>query len=163
MRVYVIGKYEEKAKIRTLMLSLAEAGHDITHDWTREDAGRGTGAERLRNLRRRAQADYQGVRDAEAVIVLHHPQLCGGLVEFGVAAADPSKILCVIGSQDPVARRHPIFYWLPEVRFFESESSLLRFLEQVSKEGWELPSLDLNSEQKVVLNEEGPGCPFPEE
>lgn len=138
MKGYVIGKYEHKQLLRHIMTELEEDGHKITLDWTAApDLSNLTGRARLDALRFCANADLEGVKAADFVIVLHHPELCNGLVEFGAALADPNKIICIIGDQDPANRRTPLFYWLPQVRFFSNIHEVTRFLLQVSKKGWE--------------------------
>jgi len=136
VKVYVIGKFERKFEVRQIIKDLEEAGHVITEDWTEgEDATHLMGTERIACLRRSAEADKRGVQEAEAVIILHHDQLCGGLVEAGMAIG-AGKLVLVISEAKPTARRQPIFYWLPEVRFFESREGAVSFLNECEKSGW---------------------------
>lgn len=140
MKGYVIGKFEDKANVKRLISDLKYDGHEITFDWTDEDSTDITGAERIRYLRRCAENDKNGVLSADFVIVLHHDQLCGGLFEMGLAAADPHRLILVVNGityLDPVARRQPIFYWLPNIHHFESTHGARRFLLQSQKGEWE--------------------------
>jgi hypothetical protein len=119
------------------MKLLEDHGHEITEDWTRgEDSTDLFGAERLATLQRSAAADERGVREAEGVIVVHHDQLCNGLVEFGIALADPRKVLCVLGRPSPTARRQPIFYQNPRVKFFQDPEEAAQFLNECELNGW---------------------------
>jgi hypothetical protein len=138
VRVYVIGKYEEKEVIRSAMELLIKAGHAITCDWTvGPDASTFSGTERLATLAQAAIEDARGAALADAVIVFHHEKLCGGLVEFGIALGNPGTHLCVIARPDPVARRQPIFYWHPRVKFFQEIEAVVYYLSQCEKKGWE--------------------------
>ena len=136
MNVYVIGKFEEKETVREVISELTRAGHIITHNWTQDETSGLRGAERCEHLAWSAALDAEGVRKADAVLVLHHPQLCGGLVEFGMALADPKKLAVVVTAfgKDPVARHQPIFYWLPQVHHFQTVGAAVRFISQTEKD-----------------------------
>ena len=79
MRLYVAGKYEERARIREVMDQLEAVGHTITYDWT-------TNCELVPN---QALKDFEGVCDADAFILVAERDVsyCGTLVELGVALA----------------------------------------------------------------------------
>lgn len=131
MRIYVAAKWEKRPLARTVMTLLEHAGHTITHDWTGEEECGRTGHELRDFLGRCAQADLDGVRHSEAIFVLHHDALCGGLVEVGVALADPERHIIVIGGQG--AKVQPIFYKLPRVQHFEDLWSAVQYLADVEK------------------------------
>lgn len=137
MRFYAVGKWEDAKQVNQLIKRLESEGHECTHNWTTEGSNGLTGAARIENIRTCALNDADGVRRAECVVVMHHNQLCGGLVELGIALADPNKLIVVINHLDPVARRQPIFYWLPNVYHVESAESAVRFINQSGKDKWE--------------------------
>lgn len=96
--VYVAGKFEETAAVRAVQQRVRDLGCSISHDWTGEDPAGRTGAELEAFLAGCAQADMDGVLDADLIIVLNHDRLFGGAVEMGMALAY-GKIVMVIGPQ----------------------------------------------------------------
>ena len=131
MRVYVAAKFEDAVEARAVMNGLEQEGHEITHDWTHEDEAGRTGMELDHYLGGCAQGDLEGVRAAEAIIVLHHDRLCGGLVELGAALADPDKIVAVVGGMDAAVQ--PIFYRLPAVNHFNAARQAIAYLGLVER------------------------------
>lgn len=114
MKVYVAAKWERKDDARACFAELRRFGHVITHDWTAEDdAGMTPGPEHDSYLAKCADLDVQGVCRADALIVLHHDALAGGLVEMGMALAFQDRPVIVVGAAG--AARQPIFYRLPRV------------------------------------------------
>ncbi len=85
MRLYVAAKFEDARRARAVMDFAQTRGHVVTHDWTGEDSTGLEGAERSAYMGRCAVEDLEGVRKADAVVVLAHPALFGGMVEVGVA------------------------------------------------------------------------------
>lgn len=113
MRIYVAGKFEEKARVRDVMSRLQAAGHEITHDWTNEDASSYAGDALNQYLGECADLSYYGVMAADAVLVLDHPRGRGTLVELGLALAwgkavflveNPENVPCVFFHLDGVSR-----------------------------------------------------------
>lgn len=80
MRIYVAAKFEEAERARAFMDRVEPGIGRITHDWTNEDPAT---PEAL--LAGCASKDVQGAATADAVVLLWHPALQGGLVEIGVA------------------------------------------------------------------------------
>lgn len=81
MRIYVASKFEEAERVRRLHALLRRHGHTITYDWTQCAIADRT----------QAEADMEGVREAEAFVGLFEKDLnyCGAVAEFGMA--------CIIG------------------------------------------------------------------
>lgn len=126
MKLYVAGKFEEAARVRQVHKRLRNAGHEITHDWTNEDPGERTGDELGAFLRDCAIKDYDGVRTADAVLVLNHPHLFGGAAEMGMALALGKPVFLV----EPWLRDN-IFFHLPResgMRTFPDLDSALSVL-----------------------------------
>lgn len=111
-RVYVGAKFEAVEAARELMSVLRAAGHEITHDWTGESVEGKRGVEVLDVLRDAALDDADGVKSADAMVLLHHPNLRGGLVEMGIALGRDIPVIVVGGAGEAYP---PIFYWHPDV------------------------------------------------
>lgn len=107
MKIYVAGKFEEGARVREVHQMLKDMGHEITHDWTREDASGYQGAEREAYFRRCAEKDFEGVKDCDLILVLNHDRLFGGATEMGLALAW-GRVVYVV---EPAIRDN-IFYHL---------------------------------------------------
>lgn len=100
MNVYVAAKWEEKKQANAAQAKLSIRGHRITFDWT---TGDGT------NKPKEAKTDYQGVVDADAVLVLNHEKLFGGATEMGIAIGRDIPVY-VVGAEV----RDNIFFHLTE-------------------------------------------------
>lgn len=104
MKIYVAGKFEEKRAVRQLQDALIAEGHSITYDWTKHEDATADKASCAVN-------DLVGVVDADAIILLWHPGLKGGLVELGAALA-LEKVTIVVGCP----KDQPcIFFHHPEI------------------------------------------------
>lgn len=118
MRVYVAGRFTKKEMVQATQALLVKAGHTITYDWTKNDAGGMLGELRLDYLAQCAQADEEGVKSADAILVLHDSTGRGLFVELGMALADRKKLVVVVGGLEG---KHPegcVFYYLSRVRHF---------------------------------------------
>ena len=88
MKVYVAAKFERAAFVKQVYEVLTKAGHTITHDWTNEnDSHCVSFEERIEYQQRCAQNDLQGVRDADVLVLIPHPNGKGCYYEFGAAMA----------------------------------------------------------------------------
>lgn len=85
MYVYVIGKFEEKVAVREMMSVLVNAGFSISHDWTVFDTRTVPPEQRAEYEEECAVNDLRGVADADAIVMLNHPELYGGMIEMGYA------------------------------------------------------------------------------
>jgi hypothetical protein len=88
VKIYVIGKWEEKPRVDAFMRKLERLGHEITYDWTRVD---GTKADVVNEARN----DLDGVLNAQLVVCLYHPKARGGLVEIGAALSNGKPVWLV--------------------------------------------------------------------
>lgn len=107
-RVYVAAKFEEGPRVREVYEQLRAMGFEITHDWTNEAIPAGTPEEVAKFFESAALADYNGVLEADAVLVLNHDRLFGGATEMGLALAWGRT--CYVVQPDI---RDNIFYHLP--------------------------------------------------
>jgi nucleoside 2-deoxyribosyltransferase len=87
VNLYVIGKFEEKRAVRQVMDRLRHLGHNITHDWTLDDAAGRKGEELESYLIWCAEKCLDGVMDADALVFLVHPKCQGAHTEVGLAIA----------------------------------------------------------------------------
>jgi hypothetical protein len=89
MKVYVAGQLAELEAVRAVQQQVVSAGHELTHDWTRDlslTQGYADCPERSAAI---AGADLDGVMTADAVVVVASSAVPGrGLfVELGAALA----------------------------------------------------------------------------
>ena len=97
MRIYFSTTSSDIPKARALIQQVREAGHTITYDWT-EGFDREAEMDKT-ELAVRAQADIQGVQDADAVIVYMQPSMA---TKMTGAAVENRRSL---GDLHPHARR----------------------------------------------------------
>lgn len=114
MRIYVAGKWEERANIRDLMDILEGDGHTITEDWTTHEAAD-------RDLAECALRDHQGVETADALVIIAINVLpyMGACAELGLALGYGKEIYLVGSGMDTcVFAHHPAVHRLswPAVR-----------------------------------------------
>jgi hypothetical protein len=109
---YVAAKFEEKERVRALMRELRKIGGRITFDWTACDDTGIEGDERMLYRATSAMDDVGGVLRADAVILLWHPKLQGGLIEAGAAIGAGIPLVCV-----GVPEEHGVFFDLDAVSF----------------------------------------------
>lgn len=117
MKIYVAGKTQDWRRVRETQNLLVLQGHEITYDWVPavirygEDDATGpdvneTGPEVLLE---QAEADREGVREADVVVALGHPDVLGTIVEIGMALAEHKPVILVGEFRDSV------FWYFPEV------------------------------------------------
>lgn len=112
LNFYVATAFDNAPSARDAMARIRDLGHQITHDWTTEEANADKFTddfERRAFLEECGRADYCGVMNADAVIVLAHPDMRDTRAEMGIA----------LGRQIPVYvvdawRAHSVFYSLVE-------------------------------------------------
>lgn len=127
MDVYVATKAENYRIARVFMRALEEAGHDITHDWTKQVAEIGPSPDDKMVARRCAEQDNLGVAQADVLILIAYPGLTGGLVEFGIALGHGIPVLLV-----GTLTRYTIFQELPQVLCFSDNiMSIKAIVEEV--------------------------------
>lgn len=121
MRFYVAGKFEEKEAVRAVQRGLIERKHQITHDWTGEDSSGLEGDKLEAYFRECAERDYEGVMDANAIVLLNHDRAFGAMVEFGIALSMGIDIH-VIGPKV----RDCIFFHMDGIQFYETAEEFLQ-------------------------------------
>lgn len=104
MKLFVAGKWTSRHYARQRMTELEQAGHSITYDWMAEEGDW---------WREFALEDMQGVRDADALVLIIEPAMEGAWVEVGIALA-LGKTVYVEGVETYPS--HCIFLCHPAVR-----------------------------------------------
>ena len=116
MKFYIASKLENYAQVKKLSEKLKSAGWVHTYDWTVHGSVRESDAELLKEV---AKKEFNGVKDADVVIVLT-PQGRGTHIELGMAIALNKQIyLCHIDdTYFKCDDNTSAFYWLPQVNQF---------------------------------------------
>ncbi len=79
MKIYLATSFKAKARARAVMQRLREAGHEIVGDWTEHKSTKD-----LQVLARESMKDWNGLRDADVLIILWDERQYNTLVEFGI-------------------------------------------------------------------------------
>jgi hypothetical protein len=87
LKIYVASKFENKQQVRAVQQRLIDLGHTISHDWTNEAEGDRKGPELDAYLQECAIKDYNGVLEADAVLLITQPNMRGAFTELGMALA----------------------------------------------------------------------------
>lgn len=128
-RVYVAAKFQEYESARRLMDAFTAGGYTITHDWTRtqefDESGHPIAADPNdmppEIIKMHAENDVRGVRNADFLVVLGDADLCGALIEVGIALALRIPIYVI------KPKRWTIFYGMDEFVLVDHEDDV-RFL-----------------------------------
>jgi len=136
MKIFVSGQINDIENVRLVQQKLIDAGHEITHDWTRNETGDkmlGGDENKLANIdeaSRRAVLDIDAVLDAEVHIACTDNELPGkGMyVELGAAIAlnetRSSPRVFLVGKLNHMS----IFYFHPSVKIFDTIDQVIEEL-----------------------------------
>jgi len=116
MRFYIASKLENYEQVKSLARLLRLSGWEHTYDWTVRGSIKETNIETLKSV---GQKEYDGVKNADIVIVLT-PQGRGTHVELGMAIA-LNKVVYICHEDDKYFQcddNSSAFYWLPNVKHF---------------------------------------------
>jgi len=127
MRVYVASKFSRVEEVKRIIRQLEDQGHKVTVDWTVHTCAGDYGPALQEKLVTYAKLDFEGVRAADAVIMLQDSASRGGFCELGMALAW-GKLVCVVGGRFAYPHQAPIFYALPEAHHFESYEDAVQWL-----------------------------------
>lgn len=119
MKIYVSGKWEDRANVKLLYAVLRHAGHTITCDWTTHDYPQRNAKKVLQGY---ATDDIRGVTVADLVICLFRRRLPyrSAFIEMGAALA-LSKPVYVLGKTQDAC----IFMNHPLVKQYDTLAALL--------------------------------------
>ena len=116
VRFYIASRLENHERVNNLAHRLKRFGWEHTYDWTVHGSVKETDVETLKAV---GQKEYDGVKNADVVIVLT-PQGRGTHVELGMAIA-LNKMVYLCHEDDKYFHcddNTSAFYWLPNVRHF---------------------------------------------
>lgn len=114
MKFYIASGLQNYEQVRSLAKLLKNSGWTHTYDWTRHVLEKASDTETLRHI---GEQEYNGVRQADVVIILT-PRGRGTHTEFGMAIA-LNKIIYLCHEDDTYFKcddNTSAFYWLPEVK-----------------------------------------------
>jgi hypothetical protein len=116
VKIYVASKFENSKAVREAHRALEEDGHEITHDWTNENADGLEGEAKEEYLKKCASKDVVGVLSGQGILVLNHERMAGGFTEFGIAIGSHwlGRYMCIVvidGHHEEKPRN--IFFHLP--------------------------------------------------
>jgi nucleoside 2-deoxyribosyltransferase len=125
MKFYIASKLENYEQVQYLRDRLKEQGWTHTYDWTKHGSVKTVSTELLKEV---AEKEFQGVVDADVVIVLT-PQGRGTHVELGIALALGKKVF-IWHENDKYFKctdDTSSFYWLSNVnRLYGTFEDLIR-------------------------------------
>lgn len=114
MKFYIASGLQNYEQVRSLSKLLKNSGWTHTYDWTHHVSEKASDTETLRHI---GEQEYNGVRQADVVIILT-PRGRGTHTEFGMAIA-LNKIIYLCHEDDTYFKcddNTSAFYWLPEVK-----------------------------------------------
>jgi len=133
MRIYVAGRFGRYERCRTLIDRLSAAGHEITHDWTRNEefgadghplaADAGDVSIPASTQARLACDDLEGCATADLFVMIADEPLCGALIEMGAALANGVPCWVI------APWRWTIFWGHPLASVVDDEDAVLARLE----------------------------------
>jgi nucleoside 2-deoxyribosyltransferase len=129
MKIYVAGRFTRYERCRALIDNITIAGHQITNDWTRgewfDQFGHPLGSDSDLPTEAQtylSQTAIEGVMTADLVVILANEQLCGALIEMGVALANDVPVWVI------TPWRWTIFWTHPLVEVLNNEKEALERL-----------------------------------
>ena len=116
MKFYIASNLGNHEQVKCLASLLKLSGWEHTYDWTVHGSEQNINIETLKSI---GQKEYDGVKNADVVIVLT-PQGRGTHVELGMAIAlNKTVYICHEDDKYFQADDHTsAFYWLPDVIHF---------------------------------------------
>jgi nucleoside 2-deoxyribosyltransferase len=125
VRIYVAGPWVDREQVIPIAKQLENIGHVITHEWWKYD-GESQNNEPPSFLAQCAQADVDGVKTADVVIVYNSSKSEGKSVEQGIAIANNKPIVCITpGDIKPSSN---IFHYLPNYQHVKSVEAALEVI-----------------------------------
>jgi len=116
MKFYIASRLKNYEKVKDLADKLKTAGWTHTYDWTIDSSLKADSIEKLKEI---GQMEYNGVKDADVVIVLT-PQGGGTHTELGMAIAFGKQVYVCHSDNSyfSCGDNTSPFYWLPQVSQF---------------------------------------------
>lgn len=133
MKIYIATKTDNYRQAQHFRDLLTEHGHEITFDWTEivaevgpDAATSGSKASDSEFRRKCAENDIQGVREADALVMLAYPGLCGTLIEVGAALMVGTPVI-IFGTPE----RNSVFFSMRNVHFIPEGALIVSEIERV--------------------------------
>jgi hypothetical protein len=130
MKVYVASSFSRKPDVSAMIALLREDGHEITYDWTPEDASGLEGDALRAALMGGAERDLGGVFDAEVLVVLHDDRGRGMATEFGIAIGKDKPVV-VVGARVATGEMRNVFYYLTGVIHADTPTEAVGIVRQM--------------------------------
>jgi hypothetical protein len=136
MKIFVSGQITDIDNVRSVQQQLLDAGHKITHDWTRNEtgdkmlAGNEAKLADIEETGRRAELDIQGVIDCDAYVICTDNTKAGkGMyAELGAALAlnvtTQWPKIYLLGAMNHMS----VFYFHPSIERLDSVEELITAL-----------------------------------
>ena len=123
MKFYIAGRTKAVPEIQRMTKTLVDLGHTVAHDWTQLDSDmkRPYPVDKARQI---AQADLDGVNNADVFIIIGDESGTGMYVELGIALAKAARVYAIGTNNDAT-----VFHFLPTVKRFETFEEVLKDLE----------------------------------
>ncbi len=117
MKIYVAGKFEERASVKVIQNALRALGHTITFDWTTDEY------KSKKPSTEDAISCKKGVLDADLYVGLfvHDNVYKGALVELGVALSEDMPVFIIGHAID-----NCLFIHSPNVTQFDKVAHCIR-------------------------------------
>lgn len=128
MKVYVAGSMYDPGimEVRFVQERLRACGHTITYDWTAQPISETGDPQERREL---AEAERDGVLDADLLILLDHNRPRGALIEMGMALGTGKETMVLIEDRGP-----SLFYHLDNCAIVKKRDDLMRAIELLPAE-----------------------------
>jgi hypothetical protein len=150
MMFYIATSLERAKEHTELRLKLEALGHECTYNWVPHGSVQHLGSERITEV---AQAEIDGVMDADVVIVLL-PGGRGTHAELGAAiGACTSEYIYVVGEMKDGDGRECAFYYHPDVVRVKDVEELLACINAAYPVGTEV-----NYDVLLPTGDHLPGC-----
>lgn len=130
MRFYVAAKFENYRSVQEMVKYLESLGHVCTCNWAHNPREFDAGGNLVRNARfmskhdqqQMALDDFNGARNADFLVLIGAENMCGALIEVGIAMASRSIIHVI----HPV--RWTIFWEMENVFFYDNVQAFVEHI-----------------------------------
>ena len=132
MKCYIATAFANAPEFHEMKKLLEDNGHEVTVDWTTEDASKFDGDEKDAYRAQIAATDTLGVYECDAFIFLPAPNMAGAYVELGMAFGFFKRVVIVNPFREGI--RECIFYHLPKIpgviEIVNTKEDVLTFLKK---------------------------------
>jgi nucleoside 2-deoxyribosyltransferase len=129
MRLYLAAPWVDKDKMPERANQFLEVGHTITWQWWKTPDIKEDNQENHRELTIQANNDFNGVKDADILVLFNTAKSEGKAVEQGIALALGKPIIAIGKLGDGVAKN--VFHYMRNYVWVESVHDALKFIEPI--------------------------------